>query len=83
MLLTTTPPGEHDAAPRVWFAGLPAPAPGLCDRPTVRDDQGHMWQPGRDGQWHTTDGRHHQSWPQLRQRSDLTELHPGEVTEFI
>lgn len=83
MLLTTTPRGEHDTAPRVWLVGLPTPAPGLCDRPTVRDDHGRTWQPGRDGHWHTPDGRHHQSWPQLRQRSDLTEIHPGEVTEFI
>ncbi len=63
-----------------WFGGTEAtPAPQLCDRPTVRDDQGRTWQPGRDGQWHTTDGRHHQSWPQLRGRSDLTELQHGEV----
>ncbi len=71
MVATTT-------APRVWLAAgieqTTLPPRSLCDRPTVRDDQGRHWQCGDDGLWHTPDNRHHQTWGELHSRTDLTEV---------
>lgn len=55
---------------RVWLTGAPPPdeAPKKA-----RDDQGRTWQPA-DGQWHTADNRHHESWTGLTARTDLVEL---------
>lgn len=59
--------------PRVWLvAGLGSP-PRPTDRPAVRDQQMRRWEPGPDGQYHTSDGRHHYSWDQLHARYDLVE----------
>lgn len=60
---------------RVWLVG------GLSrrtDHPNtgsaVRDDQGRVWHHGKDGQFHTADHRHHATWSELRDRSDLVEV---------
>jgi hypothetical protein len=54
----------------VWLvAGLGAEKPP----PTVPvlDDQLRCWCPGEDGQWHTVDGRHHCTYRELHNRTDL------------
>lgn len=62
-----------EQAPRVWLAAGIGPERGEpADHPPVRDDQGRVWRhDAGDGRWHTTDGRHHQTWAQLHARSDL------------
>lgn len=59
--------------PRVWLARTPATAPIPIPR-CVRDDRGLTWRPGSDGHWHTTDGRHTVTWPELHSRTDLVEV---------
>jgi hypothetical protein len=66
----------RSAKPRVWLAGgqqCPPPTPTGPDRPVVSDGS-RRWIPGQDGLYHTEDGRHHHSWTQLRDRSDLVEV---------
>jgi hypothetical protein len=60
--------------PRVWLvAGLGAEHPPAQPVEVV-DDQLHHWIPGPDGLLHTVDGRHHASWTELHQRTDLREV---------
>lgn len=63
------------ARPRVWLVGGttgPKPPTGT-DKPAVSD--GHRrWLPGSADTWHTEDGRHHATWPDLHKRFDLVEL---------
>lgn len=71
--------------PRVWLvAGLSTidtnsdvgdgADAGPVDRPVVRDDLMRTWEPGEGNEWHTSDGRHHATWRELRNRYDLVEV---------
>lgn len=60
--------------PRVWLAVEIGVKPDPTDTPTVTDDQLRTWHPGPDGLYHTADGRHHATWRELRNRSDLVEV---------
>lgn len=53
-----------------WLAGIG----GAPDAAQVRDDQGRVWARGGDGQYHTSDGRHHQTASELHNRTDLTRV---------
>jgi hypothetical protein len=57
--------------PRVWLVGS---TPDPADLPTVRDTRMRTWQPGDDGQYHSTDGWHHATWTELHSRYDLVEV---------
>lgn len=62
---------------RVWLvADIPqARVPAHDDNPPVADDQGRQWTySAEDGKYHTADNRHHASWDELHDRTDLTEV---------
>ena len=74
--------GAITARARVWLvAGLAAGATGSPQAVgvgAVRDDQLRVWVLGVDGWWHTADGLHHASWPELHARFDLMEVRSDE-----
>jgi hypothetical protein len=69
-------PPPAGGQPRVWLAAPPGspPEPAPADLPTVRDSWMRVWEPGTDGRYHSVDGWHHLTWPELRSRFDLVEL---------
>ena len=72
-------PREPSGKTRVWLvAGMSKPGTDVEsipeDRPVVRDHLMRTWDPGKDNNWHTRDGRHHATWTELHSRYDLVEV---------
>jgi len=74
MSTTTTTLHTSPDRPRVWLVAGLGTDQEPTDRPVVRDDRCRCWRPGADGRWHTPDNRHHATWSELHNRTDLVEV---------
>ena len=69
-----TTPTTSQTRPRVWLVAGLGTHQEPTDLPVVRDDRCHCWTRGADGRWHTADNRHHATWTELHNRTDLVEV---------